>query len=191
MDRFLDSGSDDWGQLVMIGVFDCETTGLIKNTIRPLSKQPKITEIAFIRLDDDLKEIDRFESFFNVGEKLDEKITKITSITDEMLADAPQFGAKALFLQEFVEECDTIVAHNLAFDYQMLKFDFMRCDIVLAWPDLRCTLEATEHWHGYRLSQAALYEELFDKTFEGAHRAINDVEALVEIYVELKRRGEI
>ena len=175
----------------MICIFDTETTGLVRNTVKSLDKQPKITELAMIFLDDDLVEIARFESFFNVGEKLDEKIVKITSITDEMLADAPKFSEKADEIRQLIERCGVIVAHNLSFDAQMLRFEFERCGIELTWPRMHCTIEATEHWHGYRLNQTALYDELFNETFEGAHRAINDVEALVRIYVELKKRKEL
>ena len=46
-------------------VFDTETTGLPLPETAPLDNQPKIIEIALVKLDFDLKETDRYETLIN------------------------------------------------------------------------------------------------------------------------------
>lgn len=66
-----------------ICIFDTETTGLNSATDR-------IIQISGIKLDTQtLEEIDRLDLYINPGYSLPPKITEITGITDEQLADKP------------------------------------------------------------------------------------------------------
>jgi hypothetical protein len=56
----------------------------------------------------------------------------------------------------------------------------------IKWPRLICTVEQSMPLRGYRLSLTDLYAALDLGKFEGAHRARNDVEALVECVVAMK-----
>lgn len=73
----------------------------------------------------------------------------------------------------------------------MIDFEMKRLVTELAWPErLVCTVEATEHLKGHRLSLTKLYEHLFPgENFPGAHRAKADVQALVRCYVEMFKQG--
>jgi len=85
-------------------------------------------------------------------------------------------------------------AHNLAYDMEMLEFEFKRLNDTLKglWnKPLICTVEQTVHLRGIRLSLSALHEYLFNEKFEGAHRAKADVQAQVRCFMELKKRGEL
>lgn len=174
-------------------VFDTETTGLWANTLRTLDKQPKVIEFFGLKLDEETGEtLSEYEALINVNEKLDPKITKITSITDDMLKDAKTFEQLAKDIKEVIEGAEVVVAHNLMFDIQMMNFEFARLGQEIKWPEKKiCTVERTEHIHGFRLNLSSLHEYLFGEKFDGAHRAAVDVRALAKCYLELRKRGEI
>lgn len=173
-------------------LFDTETTGLWVNTLRSLNKQPKVTEYFGLAFDRDTHEtLWEYETLVKVGEKLDPKIVKITTITDEMLETAPWFEEVADKIQETIENAERVVAHNLFFDVTMIDFEFNRLGRKINWPELVCTVESTEWINGYRLSLSNLHEFFFGEKFEGAHRAGVDVRALAKCYSELLKRGWI
>lgn len=175
-------------------VFDTETTGLPKKTM-DLRQQPKIIELAAIAVDlDSGEELVRFESLFDPKQTLDPIITKITGLKDSDLRDQPLFGEKQQAFLGMMMRCDAIVAHNLSFDHSMLSFEFSRLDMIDRYhnslPKARiCTVEQTVFIKRRRLKLSELHEHLFGEAFEGAHRAMVDVEALVRICVELRKRG--
>ena len=87
--------------------FDLETTGLS-------AQNDVITEIgAVIYRDGEI--LDRFQSFVNPRRPLTQKITELTGLTDEMLADAPDVED---VLPKFLEFCGDrpLAAHNADFD---------------------------------------------------------------------------
>lgn len=171
-------------------IFDWETTGLIANTQRPLHKQPHGIELYGCVLDTKTFEIeDEIDTFLDPGIPISAEITKITGITPEMLVGAPKFETIADRLQEMIEGSDAVLAHNLAFDKPLTDFEFARINRELKWPQLLCSLEATEWVNGYRLSLTALHEHLFGEPFSGTHRARYDVEALTRCVTEMIKRG--
>lgn len=93
-------------------VFDIETTGLSKT-------DDEITEIGAVKVSGG-KITDRWSTFVNPGRPIPEKIVKLTSITDEMVADAPKINE---ILGEFLEFCHgcVLVAHNAKFDTGFIK----------------------------------------------------------------------
>lgn len=173
-------------------VFDLETNGLVSNSKQPLDKQPNILEVFCLVVNEKGEEIETFHSYFNPGKPIPTKITKITSITDDMVKGAPAFMNHYSQYQKLIESCDRVVAHNLSYDMGVTDFEFKRIEEKVKWPSSRvCTVEATEHIKGHRLTLAALHEYLFGESFTGAHRAENDVRALARCYNELVKRGEI
>ena len=171
--------------------FDTETSGLQKNSAIRLEKRPHIIEFFGLTLTD-LEETGKWESLFFHHKPLDEIITKITGITDELIKDAPLFYSKAQELKDHIESHDRVVAHNLTFDMAMVDNEMDRVNLKVKWPkDRICTVEQTEHINGHRLSLALLHEHLFGVGFPNAHRAENDVRALARCYVELVKRGEV
>jgi DNA polymerase III alpha subunit (gram-positive type) len=176
-------------------LFDTETTDLIANLLRPLPKQPKIFEFFGIVLEETEEEwIEhlRFHRMWNPGEELKPKVTEITKVTNEMLAGKPKITKKDVQeLQQLFNSVDAIVAHNVTYDINVVTFEFLRQGESPIFPRAICTVEATEHFKGHRLRLADLYTYLFEETFEGAHRAEQDVDAMVRCFIELKNRGEI
>jgi len=167
-------------------VFDTETTGLIKNKLQPLERQPQIIEFFGLSMVDGEEE-SSINQLFNPGIKLEEIITKITGIKDEDLESAPKFKDHAVQIKEFIESHDEIVAHNLSFDRSIVDFEMARCKLKIQWPKLICTVEATHYMLGHRLNLSKLHELLFGEPFEGAHRAEVDVRALARCFNELRK----
>lgn len=172
-------------------LFDTETTGLVKNSAIPLDSQPRIIELFALGLDRG-KEANAYSQLFRSLKPLSERVTEITSITDEMLKGKPPFSDHAEGVKEMIESCDLVVAHNLSFDKAVIDYEMARAELEpVEWPQLLCTVEATEYIKGFRLSLAMLHEHLFGEGFEDAHRAENDVRALTRCYIKLVEEGEV
>ncbi len=172
---------------------DFETSGLCDNHSTPLDKQPSAIELYMCEVDMDSGEVLReFDSLFKPPQSVSDEIIRITGIDNEMLKDAPAFAEKANEAFAFIESSEVICAHNLSFDREIFVLEADRLGRIIQWPKrLICTVEATIHYKGYRLSLAALHELLFKERFPEAHRAKNDVMALVRCAIELNKRGDV
>ena len=169
---------------------DTETTGLIKNSLQPLERQPFIIEFFGLSHVHG-SEVGEFYSTFKQKLPLEKIITTITGITDEKLFDAPWFTEKATAIKDFIEQHDEIVAHNMSFDKAMIDFEMKRANLEVNWPTIICTVESTDYMKGHRLKLADLYELLFGEKFDGAHRAEVDVRALSKFFFQLREMGVV
>jgi len=172
-------------------VLDTETTALIKNKLQPLDRQPRIIEFFALSLDSAGEELDTFSYLFNPGIKIDEKITEITGIKQEMLDDQKPFSSIAQHILEVIEVHDEIVAHNMSYDKAVIDFEMKRLGKKVRWPELICTVESTEYMKGHRMNLRSLHEFLFGEPFENAHRAENDVRATAKCFLELRKMGVV
>ena len=175
-------------------VLDTETTGLLKPDIADLSEQPKIIELYAVKLDDEFNMLDEFEVLLNPGHPLDPVITKITKITDGDLEGKMTFPDIYDELADFFLGTTRMVAHNMEFDRGMLENELARIECVtkFPWPKEHiCTVEKSMHIKGFRLNLQRLHQELLQEGFAEAHRAKNDVFALVRCYHALVERGDI
>lgn len=191
-------------------IFDTETTGLIKPKAMDIHEQPQIIEFygmkVIHRADGVLEKIDEIETYLKPAKPFDEKIiTKITGISNAMVASAQSFANFCPSLMEFISGCNRMVAHNCAFDYAMVQNEILRLahdnDITIDqyndWLEQLqkiqrlCTVQKTMHFQQRRLTLTNLHSELFGVPFEGAHRARGDVEALYRCYAELYKNGVI
>lgn len=174
-------------------VFDTETTGLVNLEAADLSAQPHIIEFAGIKLDDQtLEEQERLSLLLDPGFSISEEITKITGLTTLDLEGQPSFAEEFATIAEFFLGERTMVAHNLAFDKDLLRFELMRIgrELSFPWPyNQLCTVEASYGIKNHRLSLTALHKHAFGTEFKGAHRAMNDVEALVSCIKWLRNEG--
>lgn len=173
--------------------FDTETTGLVQPEVKRLSEQPEIIEFCAIRTDQFLREIDRI-SFLCKPSKLPlpDVIKKITKIIDADLADKKPFLAHLSDLQTLFLGARFMVAHNVQFDTDLLKFELMRGGVVLnfPWPPVHiCTVKQTMSIKGHRLKLGDLYEYLTGEKIEELHRAEADVESLIRVAKELNKKG--
>ena len=172
--------------MIKVLVFDTETTGLLAPRAARISRQPSIIEFYG-------EIIDGKEShyLFNPKMKLPPFITKITGLRDIDLKDKPEFRSRAKTIVKLIESVDIVVAHNFSFDKGIIEINLERAGIAPPkWPRGICTVEATEHLYGRRMSLTDLYIDIFGQGFK-AHRAKEDVKALIRVFSKLLEDGEI
>lgn len=166
-------------------IFDTETTGLPMPDAAPLAKQPQIIEYAGIRVNwESLVERDRLSFFANPGVKLPARIIEITGLTDADLEGEPPFSASYATLVDFHLGAQGLAGHNLAFDHSLMEYEMRRMgtELRFPWPpEHACTVEATINIKGYRLHLNQLHEMATGEPHAGAHRAMVDAEATLEV----------
>ena len=171
---------------------DTETTGLIKNKTLPLDKQPEIIEFYAALVDLSTSEVlEEFECLIKPQYELPAIITKITGLTTSDLKDCKPFHHYASSIKGMIEKSEVVIAHNASFDKGMVDIEFKRLNQTVNWPRTICTVEQTIHLKGYRLNMQALHNTLLGENFAEAHRAKNDVKALISCTTELFKRGII
>ena len=102
-------------------VFDLETTGLdfVKD---------RIIQMAYIKIWPDGRE-ERKSHLVNPGFPIPAEVSKITSITDEMVANEPPFKYYAKQFAETFTGCDFAGFNSNHFDIPMLAEEFLRAGI--------------------------------------------------------------
>jgi DNA polymerase-3 subunit epsilon len=179
-------------------IFDTETTGLTGTALLQQDRQPSVIEFygAIFTLQKNGKyRANRNVEFlikpptpFKEEGVRRKNITAITGLTNEMLADRPMFADVAKVIFDFIESAPLVIAHNLAFDKEMLDLEAKRMQYMIKWPPGLCTIEQTVHLKGDRLKLEELYTHLFKEKFTTAHRAKADVMALARCCAELHRQ---
>ena len=172
---------------------DTETTGLLQPLGTDTKYQPYIVEVCAIRTNDHFQITGEFISFIKPPIPIPEKLTKnVHKISDQMVKNSPIFFSIYRSLCEIFLGCHTFVAHNAPFDIGMLFFELSRIEKIcqFPWPPINfCTTEQSLHLKGYRLSLKELYQIATGKEeIENAHRAKNDVLALIECYKWLRKK---
>ena len=163
-------------------VFDIETTGLD-------TYNDRIIEIGAVKVvDGEITEV--FEELINPGFPIPYNITRITGIDDMLVADAHYPGVVFTLFNDFIKDVDFIIGHNAKrFDYPFLESEFKRNAIRLNEVNCKDTIwEARRKLRrvkGYSLK--ALCQE-FGIVNQNAHRALSDVYATHELFLELQRR---
>ncbi len=157
-------------------VLDLETTG-------GSPKMEKITEVAVIIYEDGIVK-EEWQTLVNPERSVPPFVSRMTGITDAMLADAPKFYEVAKQIVEITEKC-ILVAHNARFDYGFLQEEFKRlgysyhrkrlCTVQLS---KRLVPELTRHGLDSMINH-------FDIQCGKRHRAMDDTRATLELLKEL------
>ena len=172
--------------------FDTETTGLLKPEITPLMQQPFITEFAAIKTDEDFKEIRSLTFFVKPPVPVPAEVTKITGITDAMLADALPFSAHYPELCRFFLGERALCAHNAAFDSGMLLLELRRLGKAtkFPWPPEHvCTVERSKGLTNKYMKLQDLHKHYFGTDPEQKHRALDDVQLLLKVATRMRGEG--
>ena len=155
-------------------VFDTETTGLDPNV-------EYLTEIGGVIVKNG-EVVEEFDTFVKPGKPITPKITELTGITNEMVADAP---SEAEALQAFLDFAGgrILVAHNAhSFDIRFLRIAAKRSGISFE-PTYIDTLTMAQAMypglHNYK--QGTINKHLELPAYE-AHRACEDSAALGRIF---------
>lgn len=164
----------------MFAIIDIETCGS-KFEFR----KGRITEICIL-VHDGLQVIDKFTTLINPECTITPYFTKITNITNDMVADAPRFHEVAKKIIEMTEGC-IFVAHNVGFDYSFIKAEFESLGFKYRRETL-CTVRLSRKLIPGKISYslghlcAALGIEIF-----GRHRAEGDAVATAQLFDLLLR----
>jgi len=159
-------------------VFDIETTGLsVQNC--------KITEIGAVRVKNG-EITDVFNTFVNPEVPIPEEIVELTSITDEMVADAPKIDEALHNFFEFIGGGKKLlVAHNANFDTGFIRRAAEECGMVFTNPYLD-TVALSRYIHPdlkkHKLDTLAEYYNLGEFNH---HRASDDAAMLAMIYIKM------
>jgi DNA polymerase-3 subunit epsilon len=160
----------------MYTIIDVETTGL-----RPTDD--KITEIAIYKHDGE-QVVDSFHSLVNPECYISDRITQITGITNEMVADAPKFYEIAKDIIA-ITEGTVFVAHNAHFDYSFVREEFKALGYKFTRKTL-CTVRVSRKvFPGLQSYSLAKLCKHFKIQLTNHHRASADALATVEIFEKL------
>ena len=143
--------------------FDTETTGLPRNWKAPVSdleNWPRLVQLAFLVYDGSGRKL--YEDSFIIrpeGWTIDPGAARIHGISDARAArEGVAMGVVLGALQSALDQCDTLVAHNIAFDEKIVGAEFLRMTSLNPLKGKRrlCTMEVStpmlklEGYYGYK-----------------------------------------
>ncbi|WP_022763090.1 PolC-type DNA polymerase III [Butyrivibrio sp. AD3002] len=154
-------------------VFDIETTGF-----SPVNN--KIIEIGAVKMKDG-EILDRFSEFIDPLEPIPFRITKLTSITDDMVIGCP---TRDEIIPKFVEFCGDaiLVGHNVSFDISFINENCKQLGIDVDYT----TVDTMGLSRAFYPNQAKHNLDALCKTLgvvnEHHHRAVDDAECTAKIF---------
>ena len=155
-------------------IIDIETAGYAPGTA------PGITEIAILIYENG-KVLHTYETLINPECPINPYVSRLTGITDEMVAEAPYFSDVADEINRITEGC-VFVAHSVNFDYSYIHSAFRMCGMQYNRQKL-CTVRLSRKLlpghNSYSLGNlcASLGIQLHDR-----HRAMGDAAATVKVF---------
>ena len=160
-------------------VFDFETTGL--------DVSDEVIELGAVKVVDGVIS-ETFSTFVNPHIPIPEKITELTSITDNDVKNAPDMSDVIADFYKFSEN-SVLVAHNAAFDKKFVD-KYAKLNGYLFANRTMDTVEMARKsvfCKNYKLGTLC---EHFGINLEGAHRAVNDCLATAKLFIELVKIGK-
>jgi DNA polymerase-3 subunit alpha len=187
-------------------VIDTETTGLpplyYGKFLDPITHCEKwgnkcrTVQIAWILYDDDDNIVKRESHIIKPnGYHIPEESTRIHGISQEKAEkEGIDIGFVLSMLKSDIIIADTIVAHNMEFDYKVILYEWLLEDkeTIDIWKNTHrvCTMKdflKDKNMKWPKLSD--LYSSLFNKDLDKAHNALYDASACADIYFKLSRGG--
>lgn len=190
---------------------DLETTGLpLNNNVSFVIANgwPYIVKIALILFDNDRETIlsKRDIIIKPEGYVIPVESIKIHNISQDYAIRYGESRRDVIqYLDLLLNNVQSIVGHNIRFDLEILKYEIIRVKgkqnalfmnknlNVVDTMDLgKEVCKISDFDNGYKSpTLEELYNQLFLKSLNGTHSAINDVQATFDCYFELKKRGVI
>lgn len=160
-------------------IFDLETTGL------DIAKD-RIVQISYIKVRPGDKDGDeeRKSIFVNPEMPIPLVVQKLTSITDDMVKDAPTFKQLAKTLAATFTGCDFAGYNSNHFDVPMLAEEMLRAGVDFDFSRCRLIDAQTIYFHREPRNLSAAYRFFTGRKMEDdfqAHRADQDTEATYRV----------
>lgn len=162
-------------------VVDLETT-------QTVTAEGQIIQIA-IAFVQNQKVINQFSTLVNPGKKIPDNITKLTGITDAMVASAPYFKDVAMSIYAMLQGT-VIVAHNIEFDLPFLNYAFEQVGITPLKNRAIDTVQLSQIlWPtapGFRLMDLTQY---LNFEHDHPHQADSDALATAKLLIAIQKRA--
>ena len=156
-----------------LATFDLETTGV--NVA-----QDRIVEISIIKLNPDGSE-ETLTELVNPGMPIPAESSAVHGITDDKVADKPQFKELAPRIKEFIVDADLSGYNCLKFDVPLLMEEFLRNEVDFSMKN-RKVVDVQNIFH--KLEQRTLvaaYKFYCNGDLTNAHSAEADTRATLEV----------
>ena len=167
-------------------VFDRESTHF-----QPPDHYGKIIELSAIKIVDG-EFVEKFDALVNPEMKISSKISELTQITNDMVANAPTYHK---VVSEFISFCEgsVIVAHNAMPDINYINFfssklglpfnpEYIDTINLCKYIDQKNSVRSSEPLR-YNLKEMA---EKYGIENDNHHRAMNDTKATADLFLKLK-----
>lgn len=156
----------------MYAIIDVETTGGSPSLDR-------VIEIAVFVFDGE-KVTDSFSTLLNPKRPIDPYVTKLTGITNEMVKKSPLFEDIHEKILELTHE-NIFVAHNVKFDFGMIRQEFKRLGIDFNRRQLDTVNLARKAMPGFQSYSLGNICDSLGIEITDRHRASGDAEATVKL----------
>jgi len=153
-------------------VVDVETTGGRPGLHR-------VTEIGAVKIRDG-EIIDEWSSLINPQRSIPANITRLTSISNEMVIDAPIFAEIADSFANFMGDA-IFAAHNVNFDYGFINAEFKMIDRQFRHPKICTCSSMRKLYPGYASYSLKNLCREFQIDLKSHHRALCDAKAAAEL----------
>ena len=160
-------------------VVDVETTG-------GKGDEHRMTEVGAVKVRNGVI-TDRFHSLLNPQRSIPGSITRLTGISQEMVASAPTFGEIADDFENFLAD-GIFVAHNVGFDYRFVAAEFARLGRTFRRARLCTCSGMRKHYPGHRSYSLASLCSAYDIPLKQHHRALCDAEAAAQLLLIINER---
>lgn len=160
----------------MFAIIDVETTGGSQTFDR-------ITEVAVL-VHNGKRIIESFSTLINPQQEIDPFVMALTGISNEMVQDAPLFEEVYPVFEELTRD-KIMVAHNVRFDYGMIRREYKRMDKRFQRKHL-CTVKlARKIFPGMNSYSLGTLCKNLEIPIMNRHRAYGDAEATTALFEKL------
>lgn len=154
--------------------FDTETTGT------NITKD-RIIQLSLIKTDLERNFLEQKDIYINNdGVPIHQKAFEAHGITEEFLKDKPKFSSFANKIFPYFNDCDFIAGYNIkTFDVPLLYEEFARCGFHWIPKPIIDSCIIFKRNESRTLSAAKKF--YCNEEIEGAHNALNDVKATIDV----------
>ena len=183
-------------------IFDLETIGFPRyKHAKPFQTyhydNARIIEIGYVIINPSGETLKSVNHFVKYDKVVNIENSFIHGITNDMVMEHGVMIDDVLDeLTNDLTNVDTIVAHNIEFDYNVLlsevyrKYNHFKPLLGLLYSkDLHCTMQIGKKYmpSGKYPKLVELHQLLFDKVWVQTHRALDDVNACAKCYIEMMK----